>query len=306
MNNDSGAYAHLPSLRQLQYFVSIVWTKSFSRAAELCNVTQPTLSGGVRDLEALLGEALFVRNSRGVTLTRAGAALSLPAQDILARAENFIDIARSVKKPLSGTLSLGVIPTIAPYVLPRLLPALQDSFQDLDLQLKEDLSEHLLNALIQHRMDVVLMAFPYDTPGVDQMILWSEEFLWAIPGNGTIDPRPMAPADLQQDNILLLEDGHCLRDHALSACKLPPGEQRKTFGATSLATLIQMVEHGYGTTLLPAMAIDPHSPPAKMTLRRFTAPQPSRQIGLAWRKGSPRADEFKTLGKFIVKTLKPG
>lgn len=297
---------HLPSLRQLQYFVTIMETQSFSRAALRCNVTQPTLSSGLRELETMLGQKLFERTSRGVTLTRAGVELTLPAQDILARAENFVDMARSNREPMTGGLTLGIIPTIAPYVLPHLLPALQDTYPDLDLQLKEDLTGRLLGALERREIDAVLMAFPFDTPGVEQMILWSEPFLLAAPGHGKIDPRPMAVADLPQHNVMLLEDGHCLRDHALAACHLQPAAQRKTFGATSLATLIQMVQHGYGVTLLPAMAIDPDHPPAGITLRRFSAPQPARQIGLAWRKGSARVKEFDMLGKFIVKTLTPG
>lgn len=306
MDNLPPSPPHLPSLRQLQYFVAIMQTKSFSRAAAACNVTQPTLSSGLRELELHLGEKLFERTSRGVTLTRAGMELALPAQDILARAEKFIGMARHNRAPMTGGLMLGIIPTIAPYILPRLLPALQATYPDLDLQLREDLTGRLLGALERHEMDVALMAFPFDTPGVEQMILWSEPFLLAIPGNGKMDPRPMALADLPQHNIMLLEDGHCLRDHALAACRLQPAARRKTFGATSLATLIQMVQHGYGATLLPAMAVNTAHPPDGMTLRRFANPQPVRQIGLAWRKGSAREKEFRILGKFIVKTLKSG
>lgn len=295
-----------PPLRQLQYFLAVADHLSFHKAAEICHVTQPTLSEGLKNLEDLLGTKLFERTKRSVALTSSGAELVLPARDIVARAEDFVLMARARKEPFTGKLTLGVIPTIAPYLLPALLPALQKKFRQLELQLKEDVTVQLLGALEQRSIDVVLMAFPYDTQGIKQMKLWSEPFVIAMPSNMPGDKTMMETHatlnDLSKHNIMLLEDGHCLRDHALAACKLQPGQQR-TFGATSLTTLIQMVQHGYGSTLLPAMAVDPKTMPRGVTVQRFSNPQPSRQIGLAWRQGNPREKEFRALGDMIVKTF---
>lgn len=298
--------ADTPTIRQLTYFLAIADTLSFHKASKLCHVTQPTLSEGLTTLEALLKTKLFERTKREVSLTQTGHELILPARDIVLRAEDFVQMARAQKAPFTGTMRIGVIPTIAPYLLPTLLPALQKKFPDLDLQLKEDITARLLSALDQRLLDVVLMAFPYETPGITQMELWAEPFLIAMYGTKPLLEGQASLTDLSRHNIMLLEDGHCLRDHALAACRLQPSTQRKTFGATSLTTLIQMVQHGYGATLLPAMAVNMKSLPQNIMIQRFTNPQPSRQIGLAWRTGNPQEKEFRQLGEFIVKTHKAG
>ncbi len=291
-----------PSLRQLEYFLAVADNLSFHKAAQSCHVTQPTLSEGLKGLEDLLGMKLFERtNKREVVLTETGRDLLLPARDIVARAEDFVLMARAHKEPFTGTMTLGIIPTIAPYLLPTLLPTLQGRFPALVLQLKEDITGQLLSALDQRKLDVVLMAFPYDTPGMKQMILWSEPFVIAMPGTQTLMETHATISDLSKHNIMLLEDGHCLRDHALAACRLQPSSQRKTFGATSLTTLIQMVQHGYGSTLLPAMAVNPQTLPKGVTIQRFSNPQPHRQIGLCWRQGDPREKDFRQLGEMIAK-----
>lgn len=295
----------LPTLRQLQYFIALADHLSFVRAADACNVTQSTLSGGLRDLENALEEKLFERSSRGVALTKVGKNLILPAQDLIARAEGFVQMARQSRAPLSGPLSLGIIPTIAPYLLPGLLPALQDQYPDLQLQLREDTTARVLDGMGKGQIDAVLMAFPYDTEQAEQMTLWDEVFLIASPDVGAHRFKMASPDRLAGEDILLLDDGHCLRDHAMAACRLQPASRRKTFGATSLPTLIQMVQHGYGLTLLPDMAVRHGTVPKGVTINRFAAPEPTRQIGLAWRKGSPREKEFRLLGDFIVKTCKP-
>ncbi len=289
----------LPTLRQLEYFLAVADNLSFHKAADICGVTQPTLSDGIAKLEDLLGTKLFERAKRDVRLTSAGEGLILPARDIVVRAEDFMHMARARNEPFTGTLTLGVIPTIAPYLLPQILPLLQDAYPQLSLQLKEDVTAQLLRALEDRHVDVVLMAFPYDTPQFTQMKLWSEPFLIAMPGDKPVMERHAHLNDLSRHNIMLLEDGHCLRDHALAACRLQPGRQ-KTFGATSLTTLIQMVQHGYGSTLLPAMAVGPQSIPKGVTIQRFGNPQPSRQIGLCWRQGNPREQEFRALGKLMI------
>jgi LysR family hydrogen peroxide-inducible transcriptional activator len=296
--------SQIPKLQQLRYFLAIADSLSFSRAAETCNVTQSTLSAGLQDLETLLGKKLFDRTSRDVALTATGQDLIIPARDLMIKAEEFVQLAQKNRPPLSGPFTLGVIPTIAPYMLPDLLPALQDKFPDLDLNLREDLTGRLLEDLHKNRINAVLMAFPYDERGIEKMHLWDEPFFMVSAGKQTFNSKPAHLDDLNGQNVLLLDDGHCLRDHAIAACRLRSSTQRKAFGATSLPTLIQMVQHGYGTTLLPAMAINPKAMPQGLSIRRFANPQPSRQIGLAWRKNSPRTEEFRLLGKFIVKMHK--
>ena len=294
-----------PTLRQLQYFVALSDHLSFIRAAEACNVTQSTLSGGLKDMENLLNTTLFDRSSRGVAMTETGQALVSPARDLLARAEEFVHLANKTRDPLTGPLTLGIIPTIAPYLLPTLLPSLQKQFPQLQLQLREDITPRLAEGLERGQIDVVLMAFPYDLNHSTMMGLWHEPFLIASP-NAQAKRFEMASIDaMAGEDVLLLDDGHCLRDHAMAACRLQPASRRKTFGATSLPTLIQMVQHGYGMTLLPAMAIEFGTLPKGVSINRFANPQPSRQIGLAWRENSPREKEFRLLGDFIVKSSAP-
>lgn len=294
----------VPTLRQLTYFVAIADTLSFSKAAQECNVTQSTLSGGLQDLERLLGEQLFMRTSRDVSLTETGREMIPAARDLIIRAESFVQMARRNRPPLSSKLTLGVIPTIAPYMLPTLLPELQKSFPALDLSLREDLTGRLLEDMDRNNIDAVLMAFPYEADQLETMTLWEEPFFLVSAGTQVTHTAKAQLSDLDTQNVLLLDDGHCLRDQAIAACRLKSSSQRKTFGATSLPTLIQMVQHGYGVTLLPAMAIDPKTMPQGLSIQRFANPEPSRTIGLAWRKASPRAAEFRLLGEFIVKTRK--
>lgn len=293
----------LPTLRQLQYFMAVADTLSFSRAAENCHITQPSLSLALNELEDILGEKLFHRGTRKMELSQVGKELIPMARAIIAQSENFVRIAARHRAPLSGPLSLGIIPTIAPYLLPQLLPALQTSYPSLELQLKEDITTRQLEALKAGKIDVVLMAMPFDTPNMEQMILWKEPFYLARAGNQKSVADQIPLDDLQNETILLLDDGHCLRDHILSACRLAASSaNRKTLGATSLQTLIQMVQNGYGSTLLPSMAIDPQQMPKGITIQRFANPQPTRQIGLVWRKDDPRMAEFQLLGEFIAKT----
>ena len=296
---------NLPSLRQLQYFLAVMQTESFSAAAAACHVTQPTLSAGIRDLEAVLGVKLFDRTSRRVAPTRAGIDLGQASADIIARTEDMMDRARSSQKPLCGVLRVGVIPTIAPYLLPRVMPALQSAYPKLELEIKEDQTARILTLLDQRQIDIALMAFPFETPQAEQMILWDEPFFLVRSEKNKGDSKPVSINDLEHKDILLLDDGHCLRDHVISACRLSESALRRAFGATSLQTLTQFVQNGYGVTLLPAMAVDPENPPPGLVIGRFKNPAPSRQIGLCWRKGHPRAPEFHLFGEFIVKAAHP-
>lgn len=296
--------AQTPTLRQLRYFLAVAETLSFSKAASSCNVTQSTLSGGLQDLEKILDEKLFERTSRDVALTPTGRDLLPAARDLISKAEDFVQKAHHNRPPLSSSLTLGVIPTIAPYLLPDLLPGLQSEFPQLDLHLREDLTGRLLGDLEKSNIDAVLMAFPYEADTLETKMLWEEPFFLVSAGAQMTHTEKANLQDLDHQDVLLLDDGHCLRDHAIAACRLKSSAQRKTFGATSLPTLIQMVQHGYGVTLLPAMAINPKTMPQGLSIQRFATPQPTRTIGLAWRKGSPRAAEFGVLGDFVVKMNK--
>lgn len=292
----------LPSVKQLQYLAVLAETGSFSKAAARCHVTQSTLSAGIATLEDLLGWPVVDRSQRTVRLTALGRDTLRHAHTILQEAEMIVTRARSLNTPLSGPLRLGVIPTIAPYMLPRLLTHLAREFPALELQLHEDITARLVEALRQGQLDIVLMAFPYKTPGLTVRALYDEPFLLACPQGRWPAPPPVKLDQLKGRELLLLEDGHCLRDHALAACRLQPATEKKAFSATSLPTLIEMVRHGYGMTILPAMAVDSVPGTGNGTgidIFPFRPPVPTRRIGFCWRKGSPQAAEF---GLFAAKT----
>lgn len=291
-----------PTLRQLQYIVALNSEGSFSKAAETCYVTQSTLSAGIKELETILGLTLVDRKSRKVSFTAAGEEILGDAEDILKRVENMTGRIKTMGEPMSGPLRLGVIPTIAPYLLPKILSPLGEKFPKLEIRLYEDLTERLLQQLREGRIDIALIAFPYDLDAMDHDILFEEPFLLACPA---ANPRPKSALtldDLDSENLLLLEDGHCLRDHALKACKLQAPGTRKTFSASSLPTLIQMVAHGYGSTLLPEMIAE-NELPNTVKLIPFKTPKPTRQIGLTWMSGSHRANDFKLLAKTMKNLL---
>ena len=293
----------LPSIKHLQYFVALAEQHSFSRAADACHVTQSTLSAGIAALESLLKQQLVDRSQRQVMLTPFGTELVDKARAVVADAAAMVERAQHLRTPLSGPLRMGIIPTIAPYMLPRLLPVLQKKFPALELQLHEDLSARLTEGLKKGELDLILLAFPYDTPGMVQMKLFDEPFLLACPKGRWKKAPPVHTEELDAGNLILLEEGHCLRDHALAACKLQPVRQRRTFSATSLPTLIQMVQHGYGVTLLPEMAVKHGHLPANIEIFPFAKPPPQRRVGLVWREKSPRQDEYKALAACIQKEI---
>tara|TARA_R110002095_G_scaffold210027_2_gene196965 strand:- start:1420 stop:2310 length:891 start_codon:yes stop_codon:yes gene_type:complete len=284
-----------PKLRQLEYLITLDDDKSFSKAAENCNVTQSTLSAGIKDLENTLGQQLVNRAGRSViTLTAFGNEVAAQARHILNDVDHIVANARRMQSPLSGIIRLGVIPTIAPYFLPHILGPLQRAFPQLQLQLYEDLSERLIEKLNKRQLDTAIIAFPYDTEGMECHDLFKEDFYLAAPKNKNI-PDHLSIKDIKPEELLLLEDGHCLRDHALSACDLQLPTRQKTFSATSLATLIQMVGHGYGVTLLPEMVIK-HAPmPDNIEIIPFKSPAPSRQIGMVWSSNSPQKRDLQVL-----------
>lgn len=291
----------LPTLRQLQYLKLLHEHGSFSRAAEAAHVTQPTLSAGIQELEKILGAPVVDRARSGVILTAAGEEAVSRAQVILAQAEDLVQATQAAGQPLTGRFRLGVIPTIAPYLLPKALPVLRERFPKLRLFLREDLTNRLIAALRAGSLDAALIALPYDMTGLAWAHVEDDELLAAAPANHRMAlEEKVKPEDLEGDDLILLEDGHCLRDHALAACGLEPPKptSEESFAATSLPTLVQMVGSGLGVSFLPAMAVKAglteHVP---ITVRPLEADHPSREIVVAWRAGSSRAREGRLLAE---------
>jgi len=294
----------LPTLRQLQYLKLLSEHGSFSRAADSAHVTQPTLSAGIQELEKILGAAVVDRARSGVILTAAGQEAVRRAQDILTRTEDLVQAARGAGLPLAGRFRLGVIPTVAPYLLPRALPLLRDRFPKLRLFLREDLTQRLIASLKAGALDAALIALPYDMSGLDWAHVEDDELLAAAPANHPMTALTRVdPDSLSGDDLILLEDGHCLRDHALAACGLEPPKgvgDEESFAATSLPTLVQMIGSGLGVSFLPAMAVEAGlTDKAGVTTRPLTTANSSREIVVAWRAGSTRAPE----GRLLAETL---
>ena len=292
----------LPTLRQLQYLKLLAEHGSFSRAADAAFVTQPTLSAGVQELEKALGAPVVDRGRSGVILTPIGEEAVQRAKDILARAEDLVQAARSAGQPLTGRFRLGVIPTVAPFLLPKALPILRERFPKLSLYLREDLTHRLIAALKAGALDAALIALPYDTAGLETAHVSDDELVAALPPNHPLCAGgPVEPDRLEEENLILLEDGHCLRDHALSVCGMePPKLGEEGFAATSLHTLVQMVGSGLGCSLLPAMAVDAGlAEDANVATRPLAGDGSRREIVIAWRKGSSRGVEGAMLAEAL-------
>ena len=289
------------SLKQLRYFEAVARTRHFGKAAEQCAVTQPALSMQIQELEKTLGVQLLERSRNGIMLTEAGREIAGRANRILADTRDIVDFARRQGGVLSGPLHLGVIPSVAPYVLPALLPLVREKFPDLDLHLRETQTHHLVEELLDGGLDLLLLALPIENSEVETIKLFNDRFLLAMPKSRQVSNRIRAtPELLQQDRLLLLEEGHCLRDQALSYCSLRRVDNIDTFGASNLSTIVQMVAGGLGMTLLPELSIKLECRQGDIRLMRFTDPQPRRVVGLAWRRSSPRKRHFVELGKLIT------
>ncbi len=293
--------AHMPTLKQLQYLIALKEHGHFGRAAESCFVTQSTLSAGIRELETLIGATLVERTRRVVRFTALGDRIVEKAYRVLREAEELADIAQAAGKPLSGDLRMSVIPTIAPFLLPRLLPHLRREKPDLKLYLREETSQAAIESLRHGNADCVLMALPFATGDVECAPLFDDRLYVAFPEGDPRDPPPsIAPEMIDESRLLLLEDGHCLKDHALAACNRPELRAEATMMGTSLHTLVQMVDNGLGLTLLPQMAIDggilEHT---RINARPLSSGNASRQIALVWRKASPRKKEFSMLADIL-------
>lgn len=292
--------AYLPTLRQLRYLVALDEHRHFGRAAEACLATQSTLSAGLQELENLLGVTLVERTKRKVLMTPLGEEVAIRARDLLRGAEDIADLARAHGKPLCGRLRLGVIPTIAPFLLPRALPGLRRQYPELKLALREDLTARLLERLAAGDLDVAVLALPYDAPEMEMEALFTDPFVLACPpGHPLAAYDSVGGADLATAELLLLEEGHCLRDHALAACSLPAPRRGEGMLGTSLGTLVQMVATGMGVTLLPRLAVEAGILTGTDLVTRPLSGGGARLLGLAWRKSSARKGEFRLLGKAL-------
>ena len=291
----------LPTLRQLSYLVAVVDRCHFGQAADACAVTQSTLSAGIRELEEVLGAPLLERTRRQVVPTPLGREMAERARDLLKGAEDMVDAAQASKDPMAGPLRLGVIPTIAPFVLPKALPRLRKAFPKLQLFLREEQTAPLLAKLGDGEIDVALLALPYDTGReIETMDLADDPFSVVYPPGHPVPGRAVKPGDIEFENLLLLEDGHCLRDQVLAACRLENAQRNQAFQGTSLPTLVQMVANGLGVTLLPQMALDGGMLRGlDLDVRPLVGKPNSRKIGLAWRRTSARKETFRKLGQAL-------
>lgn len=290
---------YLPTIKQLQYLVALHETGHFGRAAEASFVSQSTLSAGIRELETLLGVTLVERSRRVVRFTPLGDQVVAKAHRLLREAEELSSLVQASGAPLSGELRMSVIPTIAPFLLPKILPRLRRERPALRLFLREETSADAIESLQHGRADCVLLALPFDTGEVDFAHICDDQLFVAFPkGKPRHPPESITPSMIDEGQLLLLEDGHCLREHALAACNRPEIRASATMIGTSLHTLVQMVDNGLGITMLPKMAMDAgilHG--TDVVTRPLETENPSREIALVWRKNSPRAEEFKMLAE---------
>jgi LysR family transcriptional regulator, hydrogen peroxide-inducible genes activator len=292
---------YLPTLKQLQYLVALHEHGHFGRAADASFVTQSTLSAGIRELESLLGLMLVERTRRVVRFTQLGERIVAKAHRVLREAEELAGLAAAAAAPLSGELRMSVIPTIAPFLLPTLLPRLREDKPDLQLYLREEPSQAACDSLHHGHVDCVLLALPYLCGDVESQPLFEDRLLIALPAaEGGHYGESIAPDTLDPDRLLLLEDGHCLKDHALSVCNRPELRAGARMMGTSLHTLVQMVDNGLGITFLPQTALDAGIlARTSIITRPIDAPNDSRTIALVWRRNSPRVDEFRMLAGIL-------
>jgi LysR family transcriptional regulator, hydrogen peroxide-inducible genes activator len=298
------------TLRQLRYLSALAKHGHFGRAAEACAVTQPALSMQIRDLERTLGVAVVERRPGEVMLTDVGREIARRGEDVLTASRDLVDFARHRSGLLTGRLTLGVIPSLAPYLLPRILPTLQSRFPELRLELRETQTRQLIEDIKNGALDAAMLALPLGEPDIETLALFEDLFLLAVPSD---DPRRentrIAADDIDQSRLILLEDGHCLRDQALAFCATAarggmPGTGTGTvFGASSLNTVMQMVAGGYGITLIPQIAADVERHDERVKFLRLENPQPGRSIGLAFRRTSPRKADFAALGEIVKESM---
>ncbi|QDP20099.1 hydrogen peroxide-inducible genes activator [Sphingomonas xanthus] len=293
---------YLPTLKQLQYLVALRDNGHFGRAAETCFVSQSTLSAGLRELETVLGTTLVERTRRVVRFTPLGNKIAEKARRVLRETEELADMARAEGQPLTGELRLGVIPTIAPFLLPSMLPRLRIQWPSLKLYLREDTSQAACEALQRGQLDCVLLALPFACGDVDRAELFEDRLFIAYPGGEAPADRSVNVDAIDESRLLLLEDGHCLKDHALSACNRPDLRAEASMMGTSLHTLVQMVDNGLGLTFIPSIAIEAGILEGTgIDARPLRSDHGARSIALVWRRSSPREEEFQLLAEALRK-----
>lgn len=293
------------TLRQLRYLASLARHRHFGRAADDCAVTQPALSMQIRELERDLGVDLIERRPGDIALTEIGSEVAERAGRILTDVQDLADFARHRNRTLVGTLRLGIIPSLAPYVLPLVLPRLQARHPELRLEIRETLTKQLVEELERGELDTIMVALPLEDESFEAAKLFEDTFLLAVSAEDAPTPTQRVNAkSIDSRRLILLEEGHCLRDQALAFCSLARTGQPSSLGATSLATVMQMVASGYGITLVPEVAARAEARDPRVELRRFRDPEPARTIGLAWRPTSPRKRDFIALGKIVTQAVK--
>ena len=286
------------TLKQLRYFDALSRHCHFGRAAEACAISQPALSMQIKELEQFLGGVLLERGARQIRLTKFGEAVAQRVRDILRSVDELGDFARASHDQLAGRLRGGMIPTIAPYLLPTMIGNLTRLHPELDIHVRETLTPKLIEELREGRLDTAIVALPVSEPSLTEVALFAENFLLVRPGEAEGTPVPTVKA-LREMRLLLLEEGHCFRDQALSFCNMHSSPPREVLDASSLSTLVQMVSAGIGVTLIPEMAVAVETRSAPVSVARFKNPQPSRTIGMVWRKTSPLARQLLQISEVI-------
>src|ERR1700761_308037 len=289
------------TLRQLHYFDALATHSHFGRAAAACAISQPALSMQIKELEDTLGAVLFERGARQVRLTKFGEQAAARVRDILRSVDELGDFARASRDRLAGQLRIGMIPTVAPYLLPRIVGNLTRLHPELDIHVREALTSKLILELAEGRLDTAIVALPVSEPALTEVALFAENFLLVRPGQHDGMPPPDRES-LSAMRLLLLEEGHCFREQALSFCKKHAALPREVLDASSLSTLVQMVGAGMGVTLIPEMAVPVETRAAAVSVARFAEPQPSRTIGMIWRKTSPLAGQLLQLSKAVCRS----
>ncbi len=296
----------MPSLKQFKYLDALARERNFARAASSCRISQPALSMQIKELEGELGITLLERGRGTFALTTAGTEIVRRARSILRATDDLVDFARQADRPLSGSLRFGVIPTIAPYLLPRALPLIRARFPDIALELREAQTADLVDDLSRGVLDLVLLSLPLEAPDIETLHLFDDRFLLVTQADEALDERKRVDlSSLDRHRLLLLSEGHCLRDQALSLCRTADRDTLGELGATSLTTIVQMVANGFGATLLPEMAIDAEVHDERTAMLRFRDPEPSREIGLAWRRTSARKPDFVAIGQALMELAAP-
>ncbi len=292
------------TFKQLRYFEALARHTHFGRAAEASAISQPALSSQIKDLEATLGTQLFERDPRQVRLTSFGIRFRDRVRDILRSVDELGDLARVSKGALSGRLRIGVIPTIAPYLLPTLVRSLTATYPDLDLDIRETITPRLIDEIADGHLDAAIVALPVSEPSLTEVTLFTEDFVLVRPEADGDRPMP-APDQLQHMRLLLLEEGHCFRDQALSFCNIPTARTRHGLDGSSLSTLVQMVGAGLGVTLIPDMAVPVETRSAPVAIGRFAEAQPNRTVGMIWRKTTPLADHLHEMSQVVRRAVTP-